>query len=72
MIALGTQVPELTTEHADGTIWADVEGDIWSPCPFGWVVTRRVPFQIVSDLAHPGPVYGPYTAVLAPPVPTEL
>ena len=60
-------IMELTAEHADGTIYADGEGDLWHPCPLGWVVTRRRPFSIDQQLATPLPIYGPYRAVLGPP-----
>ena len=60
-------IMELTADHADGTIYADGEGDLWHPCPFGWVVTRRRPFSIDQQLAAPLPIYGPYRAVLGPP-----
>lgn len=66
---LGTEVKELGPEHADGTIWADIEGDLWFPCPIGWVTVRRMPFEIRQQVAHPYPLYGPYRAVLGPPTP---
>ncbi|ABD58185.1 hypothetical protein PBI_COOPER_68 [Mycobacterium phage Cooper] len=64
-------IMELTEAHADGTIYADGEGDIWQPCPFGWTVTRRTPFSIDTMLAVPLPIYGPYVPVLPPPQPRE-
>ncbi|QFP94687.1 hypothetical protein I5G59_gp67 [Mycobacterium phage LilMcDreamy] len=68
MIEIGTEVAELTAEHGDGTIWADVQGDIWMPSPFGvWMTLGRRPFVIVSQLANPTREYGPYRAVLGPP-----
>jgi hypothetical protein len=68
MTMVGTQVPELTDEHADGTIWADVQGDIWQPGPFGWITLRHLPFAIATEVGvRPGPVYGPYLAVIGPP-----
>lgn len=62
---LGTQVPILTDEHRDGTIWGDIQGDIWVPCyPEGWVVMSRQPFYIGQQWTpHCTPLYGPYTAV---------
>ena len=66
--ALGRDVVEIAQElaaeipvrghadHADGTIYADGEGDLWHPCPFGWVVTRRRPFSIDQQLATPLPI----------------
>ncbi|AGT12803.1 hypothetical protein PHELEMICH_65 [Mycobacterium phage Phelemich] len=71
MIALGTEVPELQPEHADGTWWADVEGDLWHPCPFGWVCVHRTPFSIDSQLGSPTALFGPYRAVLAPATETD-
>lgn len=56
----------LTDEHRDGTIYADGEGDIWTPCPLGWVVSRWLPFAISSQVADPGVQYGPYVAVIGP------
>lgn len=64
---VGTEVPQLEACHADGTIFADVEGDLWMPSPFGWVTMGRRPFMIVSQIANPTAVYGPYRAVLGPP-----
>lgn len=78
MIAIGTQVPELTAEHADGTVWVDIEGDLWEAVAVftmagpvaAWRVTRRRPFTIDSELgAAPGVEFGPYVAVLGPPAP---
>lgn len=68
--AVGTLVPELTAEHADGTIWVDKDGDLWSPGPamlgLCWVVVRWTPFAVLSDFpAHPCCHHGPYRAVLA-------
>lgn len=64
-----TPIMELTDAHRDGTIYADGEGDIWMPCPFGvgWAVSRRMPFIIETQVAAPLPIYGPYVAVLGPP-----
>lgn len=60
-------VVALTDEHRDGTIYGDIEGDIWTPHPWGgWITSRRGPFGIVSQVAHPGVEYGPYRAVLPP------
>ncbi|QGH80159.1 hypothetical protein SEA_MITHRIL_66 [Mycobacterium phage Mithril] len=59
-------IMELTPEHADGTIYVDGEGDLWQPCPFGWMVTHRTPFSIDSMLGTPLPIYGPYRPVLGP------
>jgi hypothetical protein len=56
----------LTEAHADGTIYLDGEGDLWSPGPFGWLVTRRAPFTIQTMSAVPLPQYGPYVPVLPP------
>lgn len=67
MIEIGTEVTELTDEHRDGTLWVDIEGDVWQSTPFGWVVLRRRPFFIATEVAHPGPMYGPYRAVVGPP-----
>ena len=76
MIELGTEVPELTEEHADGTVWVDIEGDLWEAVAVltmagpvaAWRVTRRRPFCIDSELgARPGVEYGPFRAVLGPP-----
>jgi acyl-coenzyme A synthetase/AMP-(fatty) acid ligase len=68
VIAIGTEVPELAAEHADGTIWADIEGDLWWGSPMlGWITSHWSPFAIVSQPADPSAVYGPYRAVLAPP-----
>ena len=64
-------IPELTEDHADGTWYVDVEGDLWQAFPLGWVTTRRTPFSIYSQVAHPGPRYGPYRAVMGPPDPTH-
>ncbi len=62
--AIGTQVPELLPEHADGTWWADIEGDVWVAYLCGWMVSRRRPFSIDTVHARPGPLYGPYRAVI--------
>ena len=69
MIELGTEVPALTDEHRDGTIFADIEGDLWTAAwPDGWMVTRRVPFCITPQrIADAGVEYGPYRAILGPP-----
>lgn len=74
MIELGTQVAELTQEHADGTVWVDIEGDLWEAVAVmtlagpvaAWRVTRRRPFCIHSELGEPGIEFGPYIAVLGP------
>jgi len=68
MTPLGTEVAELTPEHADGTYWVDVEGDLWVGSPMlGWITAHWSPFAIVSQPAGPSAVYGPYRAVLGPP-----
>jgi hypothetical protein len=60
-------IMELTDAHADGTIYVDGEGDLWQPCPFGWMVTRRTPFSIDTCLGTPAAMFGPYVPVLPPP-----
>lgn len=67
MDAPATPIMALGPEHADGTIFVDGEGDLWTASPWGWVVTRRVPFQITNQIAAPLPMYGPYRPVLGPP-----
>ncbi|QHB37379.1 hypothetical protein I5G58_gp077 [Mycobacterium phage BirdsNest] len=76
VIEIGTRVPELTQEHADGTVWVDIEGDLWEAVAVftmagpvvAWRVTRRRPFCISSELGSvPGVEFGPYVAVLGPP-----
>lgn len=71
MTPVGTEVAALGPEHADGTIWADIEGDLWQPTMFGWVTIKWLPFAIVSQIASPGVEYGPYRAVLAAPDETD-
>jgi hypothetical protein len=65
----GAPIMELTAAHADGTIYVDGEGDLWSFSPFlgTWLVTRQVPFAISSQPEAPLPKYGPYVAVIGPP-----
>lgn len=72
MMPTADPIMELTDAHRDGTIYVDGEGDLWNPFPMGgWVVTRRAPFTLYSQPAHPAVEYGPYVAVLGPPEPRE-
>ena len=65
------EITQLTDEHRDGTIYADIEGDLWMPCLYGlggWVVLRRLPFGISQEhILDAGVQYGPYRPVLGPP-----
>lgn len=70
-VPVGTQVPELLPEHGDGTIWADIQADLWWPHPIlGWVASHHGPFSIAHAPASPTAIYGPYTAVVGPPAET--
>lgn len=61
------EITQLTDEHRDGTIYADIEGDLWAPYALGgWVTARWTPFAIINQQAEPGVEYGPYRPVLGP------
>ena len=60
------QIRELGDEHADGSWYADITGDLWTICPngCGWMYTRRVPFAIGQGHGLPDAEFGPYVKVL--------
>lgn len=73
-VEVGTVVPELDHDLADGTTWADANLALWSPVPAqwggGWVVTMREPFTITQcRMPAATRAFGPYVAVLAPTAP---
>lgn len=58
------EIPALTDEHADGSWYIDISGDLWCGGPWGWTYARQLPFIIGAGHGTPGVEFGPYVKLI--------